>query len=103
MIASRMIEKRLERGLSVPELARRLGVAKTTVYRYESGAIEKMPVERLIEIAGILDTSPAYLMFGLEEADDTESSVKECFMLSRRLNETERKKVEQYLTRLLKE
>ncbi|HHT20574.1 MAG TPA: helix-turn-helix transcriptional regulator [Tissierellia bacterium] len=90
MDASRIVQKRIERGVSAPDMARRLGVAKSTIYRYESGAIEKMPVGRLIQIAKILETTPAYLMFWTDEDEADESSIKECFEVPRRLTAKER-------------
>lgn len=102
MDASRITQKRMERGMSIPELARRLGVAKSTIYRYESGMIEKMPVETLIQIAEILETSPAYLMFALDEDEEEQSSTKECFPVTRKLSSQERKQVTEIIEQILK-
>lgn len=52
--------KRLK--ISAEFLAERLGVSPATVYRYESGSIEKIPVDILEPLAKILQTTPAYLM-----------------------------------------
>lgn len=101
MDATRITKKRQERRLSVPELAQQLGVAKTTVYRWESGYIEKISVDRLIQIAKILETNPAYLMGWSDEDDSDEESSKECFRVNRELSSEERKLIERYIETLL--
>ena len=54
--------KRQDLGMSVDELAARLGKNRATVYRYEKGDIENMPVNVLEPLAEVLQTTPAYLM-----------------------------------------
>lgn len=54
--------RRKEIGLSAESVAEQLGVSPATIYRYENGDIEKVPVDRLAELAKILRTTPAYLM-----------------------------------------
>lgn len=62
----RMKQRRKEIGFSAEKVAERLGVSPATIYRYEKGDIEKVPVDSLAELARILQTTPAYLM-GWEE------------------------------------
>ena len=62
----RMTQRRKEIGFSAEKVAERLGVSPATIYRYEKGDIEKVPVDSLAELAKILQTTPAYLM-GWEE------------------------------------
>ena len=62
----RMKQLRKEIGLSAEKVAERLGVSPATIYRYEKGDIEKVPVDIFAELAKILQTTPAYLM-GWEE------------------------------------
>lgn len=62
----RMKQRRKEIGLSAEKIAERLGVSPATIYRYEKGDIEKVPVDIFAELAKILQTTPAYLM-GWEE------------------------------------
>ena len=62
----RMKKRRKEIGFSAEKVAERLGVSPATIYRYEKGDIEKVPVDSLAELAKILQTTPAYLM-GWEE------------------------------------
>ena len=54
--------RRKQLGLSAEKLADFLGVSPATVYRYEKGDIEKMPVDILGPISKFLSTTPAWLM-----------------------------------------
>lgn len=61
-IGQRIRAKRKEMGMSVDELAARLGKDRSTVYRYEKGDIENLPLDVLEPIANALNTTPATLM-----------------------------------------
>lgn len=61
-IGERIRQRREELGLSVDDLAKKLGKHRATVYRYENGNIENMPADVLIPIAHALLTTPAELM-----------------------------------------
>lgn len=61
-IGERIKNRRKELGLTVDELAQRLGKNRATVYRYESNDIEKLPTTVLEPLAKALDVTPAYLM-----------------------------------------
>lgn len=64
--------RRKEIGFSAEKVADRLGVSPATIYRYEKGDIEKVPVDSLAELAKILQTTPAYLMGWESQADQAE-------------------------------
>lgn len=61
-VGDRIRAKRQDLGLSVDELAARLGKNRATVYRYEKGDIENMPVSVLEPLAQALQTTPSYLI-----------------------------------------
>ena len=61
-IGHRIKERRKELRMSADELGRRLGKDRSTIYRYEKGDIENLPLDILEPIAEILQTTPAYLM-----------------------------------------
>lgn len=65
-VGERIKSRRIELGLSVSALAKRLGVHRATLYRYENNSIENLPVDVLVPIAEALYVSPAFLM-GWEE------------------------------------
>ena len=71
-VGDRIRAKRQDMGMSVDELAARLGKNRATVYRYEKGDLENMPVNVLEPLAEVLQTTPAYLMGWTPDAYDWE-------------------------------
>ncbi len=65
-IGHRIKERRKELGMSADELAEKLEKNRSTIFRYEKGDIENLPLEMLEPLAEILQTTPAYIM-GWEE------------------------------------
>ena len=61
-IGKRIKLLRTKRGLSIDDLAAKLGKNRTTVYRYENGDIENLPLGILNPLADALDTTPSHLM-----------------------------------------
>jgi transcriptional regulator with XRE-family HTH domain len=76
-IGQRIKERRKELKMSADELGKRLGKDRSTIYRYEKGDIENLPLDILEPIAKALETTPQYLM-GWEKVqknNDTISSI----------------------------
>lgn len=61
-------ERRAKLRMSQQDLANALGVNRSTVSRYESGYIEKLPIDTLIPLARVLQTTPEYLMGWTDES-----------------------------------
>lgn len=59
-------KRRKELGLTLAEIAAKMGVSEATVQRWESGNIKNMRQERISSLAEVLHVTPAYLM-GWEE------------------------------------
>ena len=68
-------KRRLEKRLTLEDLARTVGTSKQTIQRYESGVIGNIPSDKIEAIAEALDVSPAYLM-GWEEAKEEPPSTR---------------------------
>lgn len=68
-IGQRIKSTRIQLGMSIDELACRLGKNRTTIYRYENGDIENLPLGILDCLAEALNTTPAYLM-GWESVEE---------------------------------
>lgn len=69
----RIRARRKELGISGDTLAEAIGVSRSTMFRYENGYIEKMPINNLVPIARVLRTTVGYLMGWEDEASTTEN------------------------------
>lgn len=58
----RIRNRRKEIGMSADELARRVGLSRSTIFRYENGFIEKLSIDALVPIARALATTVGALM-----------------------------------------
>ena len=65
---------RLELGLTLEEVGRRVGVGKSTVRKWESGQIANMRRDKIALVAKALNTTPAYLMGWDESGDESDDS-----------------------------
>ena len=61
-IGERIKKIRTEKNISVEYIATKLGISKTTVYRYEDSSIEKIPLNVFNKLCRILGVTPAELM-----------------------------------------
>ena len=99
----RIKERRNEIGMSADELAEKIGVTRSTVFRYEKGSIEKIPYLRLMEIARALRTTWGELM-GLGEENAlpvTGESGKEAASIIENLPPAKQQEALRYLRYLL--
>lgn len=53
---------REQRGMTQSELAKHIKSTKQTIFKYESGIVTNIPMDKLVTIARVLDCSPAYLL-----------------------------------------
>ena len=58
----RVKNRRIELNMSAGELASLIGKNRATVYRYEKGDIENVPLDVLEPLADALDVTPEYLL-----------------------------------------
>lgn len=67
--------RRLEKNLTLDEVAHMVGVSAPTISRWESGDIANMRRDKIVKLAQALDISPAVIM-GLdnEESDNTKNT-----------------------------
>lgn len=63
-------EKRLEHGLTMKELAQKVGVSEGTISRWESGEIANMRRSAMVSLSKALDIAPAVLMGWSEPLPD---------------------------------
>lgn len=68
-IGSRIKQRRMELKMSADSLAKLIGKDRSTVYRYESGGIDKVSADILVILANALETTPSYLI-GLDRTEE---------------------------------
>lgn len=76
-IGERIKQRRLELGYTADALAKLLNKNRATIYRYENGDIENMPIDVLEPLAKALNTTPAYLMGWQEPHQENKSTQTE--------------------------
>ena len=79
MKATKLRELRINRNLTLAELAERVGTSKQTIHRYENGTITNVPPEKVESLAVALGTTPQELM-GWE--DEVSTSYKNLMPMS---------------------
>lgn len=62
MKSTRLKELRKQAGLTLDELAERVGTSKQTIHRYENGIITNVPPKKIESLASALGTTPQELM-----------------------------------------
>jgi transcriptional regulator with XRE-family HTH domain len=66
-IGERLKSKREQLGIGQTDLAKRVGVTKQTLYKYENGIVTNIPSDVIERLAEELNCSPSYIM-GWEES-----------------------------------
>lgn len=82
VFANRIKQYREEKGIPMDEFARRIGKSKATAYRYESGDIEKIPVDTFQKITEVLgdEFKSFYSVSGAEFDKAGDESEKELYI-----------------------
>ena len=73
-IGDRIRSLRLSKDLTQEEVGKHIGTTKQTLYKYETGIITNIPIDKIDAMARLFDVSPAYLM-GWEEPDTNTTPV----------------------------
>lgn len=60
-------QRRRELGLTMEEVAQKVGVTRATISRWESGHIEHMKTSHISKLANVLDISPLYIVGATDE------------------------------------
>lgn len=66
-VGDRIRKRREKLGISQTDLAKKVKIAKQTLYKYETNIITNIPSNTVENIAEILNISPAYLMGWVED------------------------------------
>lgn len=71
-IGDRIKEFRKSRGLSAEEVADKLGVSLSTLYRYENSTISKIPIDIIEKLCSILGVTTSELMGNASPGENDE-------------------------------
>lgn len=112
-IGQKLKNRRKELGLTMLQVATKVGVSEATVSRWESGDIANMKRDKIVLLANALQVSPSYIMGDgeLPYSDDNSVSTNDSFALSTRelslinkynkLNTSGKDKTDSYIDDLL--
>lgn len=73
-------QRRLEKGLTLDDVARMVGVSAATISRWESGDIANMKRDKIVNLANALGISPAAIM-GWDDNNDKKDGIKQSYYL----------------------
>ena len=66
---------REEKGMSMADVGRAIGIGRPTVYKYETGAIENIPNEKIEAMAKLFGVSEAFLKGWSDNREETTSGI----------------------------
>lgn len=69
-IGQRIKQRRKELRISADKLGEAIGKDRSTIYRYEKGDIDKLPLDILVPISEVLHTTPQALMGWDDETEE---------------------------------
>lgn len=79
----RLKQLRIKISLSQTEAARRLGISKQTLYKYEKEIVTNIPSDVVEHMAKLYETTPAYIMGWTDDPNKTaEDLLKEAYIKS---------------------
>lgn len=75
-LGEKIKNKRIEQRLTLEMLAKKVGISRQTISKYELGNITNIPSDKIEALAKALHTTPAYLMGWEEDELRKESNTK---------------------------
>ena len=84
---------RLQKGLTLLELANKLGVSESTIHKYETKRIKNIKYDTIVQLAEVLEVTPQELMGW----DKKENTIKDFTDKINRLSEEEKDDVMRYI------
>ena len=84
-VGERIKKRRENNDISQTELAKRVGVSKQSLYKYETNIVTNIPSDVIEKIANVLNISPCRLM-GWEDKEQTKASQFEILQYYNKLN-----------------
>lgn len=87
-MARRIKELRKERNMTLEDVAKIVGVGKSTVRKWETGMIENMRRDKIAALAKALGTTPVALMGWIDEEEEKKNDILSDIILKMRTDDT---------------
>ncbi len=100
-LGERIKTAREARRMTQGELGERCGTTKQTVFKYESGVVTNIPLDRLEQLAAVLEVTPGYLTGWAEDAYELPERLGELAEPFEKLNDDGQGKVIGYTNDLV--
>jgi transcriptional regulator with XRE-family HTH domain len=84
MLAKRIQEAREQKSMSKAELARRVNVSRASVSMWEDG--KNISISNIIKIAEVLDVTPEWLQYGVENESVKIEDLADCLEYTREIS-----------------
>lgn len=68
-IGSTIKSLRISRQMNQTDVAKKIGVSKQTLFKYENGIVQNIPTKYIERLANLFDVSPGYLMGWQDDLD----------------------------------
>lgn len=102
-IGERIKEVRKRKGMTRQQLADKIGATKESIYKYETGIVKNIPIEKIIDISVEFNLSPDYFLgfpafestFELKEAAPPSKDIQLSHIFNK-LSDSGQKKVLDY-------
>ena len=92
----RIKKARKDAGFTQTELAKRLGVAKQTVYKYEKNLVSNIPSDMICAIAMACNVTPNFIM-GWKENSEKPADDKYALIMYRELDPNRQERINSYI------
>ena len=79
-VGKRIKELRINQGLTLREVAKKIGVATQTIHKYENEIVTNIPIDRIEEIAKVLNTNIIALFCEDEEDYKKTDAIADIFI-----------------------
>jgi len=92
-IGARIKTAREHKRLTQEELGALCGTTKQTIFKYETGVVTNIPLDRIERMAAVLDTTPAYIMGWEEPAPPQDDNIVLLNRAAERMTPEQRKQL----------
>lgn len=86
-VGQKIKDLRIKKNLSQEDVAKSIGSTKQAIYKYETGIVTNIPIDKISMLADLFGVSPAYLMGWDSKAEKTNDAIADIVVRMRTDNE----------------